>query len=67
MPTEKQWPPGHTFRDPGPAVDAPDFRPRIYGNPERLLESAFLRMKRDYGGPINALDDLARVMVAAER
>jgi hypothetical protein len=66
MAEQEQWPPSHKFKDPGPPIEAPDFEPRIFGNPERLLESAFLGMKRDYGGPIDALDELARRLVAAE-
>jgi hypothetical protein len=51
---QEQWPPAHKFKDPGPPIAAPDFEPRIFGNPERLLEAAFLRAGRDYGGRLSA-------------
>jgi hypothetical protein len=51
---QEQWPPSHKFKDPGPPIAAPDFEPRSFGNPERLLEAAFLRAGRDYGGRLSA-------------
>jgi hypothetical protein len=46
--------PGHEFRDPGPAIKEADYQPRICGNPEQTLAAAFIKMKRDYGGPLPA-------------
>jgi hypothetical protein len=42
----------HTFRDPGEPIKEADYRPRISGNPEQTLATAFILMKRDYGGPL---------------
>jgi hypothetical protein len=58
----KSWKkvPEHMFRDPGPAVAEPDYRPRIYGNPEQLLAGAFAEMKQDYGGPLLRADSATR-------
>ncbi|WP_420971603.1 hypothetical protein [Bradyrhizobium sp. B120] len=44
----------HMFGDVGPPIEAPDWRPRICGNPEERLAAAFLAMGRDYGGPLSA-------------
>ena len=44
----------HTYRDPGPAVEAPDFKPRIFGNPEQAMAEAFIKIGFDYGGPLPA-------------
>lgn len=46
--------PLHMYGDIGPAVEAPDYRPRISGNPEETLAAAFIREGRDYGGPLSA-------------
>ena len=46
--------PGHMFRDIGPAIKEDHYRPRIYGIPEQTLATAFVEMKRDYGGPLPA-------------
>jgi hypothetical protein len=44
--------PGHVFRDPGPPIAEADYRPRISGNPEQILAAAFIKLGRDYGGPL---------------
>jgi hypothetical protein len=44
--------PLHMFRDIGPPVAEADFRPGICGNPEETLAAAFVKMGRDYGGPL---------------
>jgi hypothetical protein len=44
----------HMFGDVGPPIEQADYRPRIYGNPETILAAAFIKMKRDYGGPLPA-------------
>jgi hypothetical protein len=43
--------PKHMFRDIGPAVAHPDFRPRIYGDPDQARVLIFARVGRDYTGP----------------
>jgi hypothetical protein len=45
---------GHLFQDPGPPIAEPDYEPRIFGNPEQILEATFLLAGRDYGGPLHA-------------
>jgi hypothetical protein len=57
--------PLHMFGDVGPAIAEADYRPGICGNPEETLAAAFIKMKRDYGGPLPA--DLALARRAAER
>jgi hypothetical protein len=52
----------HTYRDPGPAVEAPDFKPRIFGNPEEALAAAFVKLGRDFGGPLPA-DSVLRAVL----
>jgi hypothetical protein len=46
--------PSHRFRDIGPPAADPDFRPRIYGDPDQSLALIFARIGRDYGGPLAA-------------
>lgn len=46
--------PLHKFGNVGRAIAEPDYKPRICGNPEETLAAAFIRMKRDYGGPLPA-------------
>jgi hypothetical protein len=64
--------PLHMFGDIGPAIGEADYRPRIYGNPETILAAAFLKMKKDYGGPLlradaaEALDELRTVLQGAD-
>jgi hypothetical protein len=42
------------MQDNGPAIADADYRPRIYGIPEQTWAAAFIKMKRDYGGPLPA-------------
>lgn len=53
-PTDRRLKPLHMFGDIGPAIADADYQPRIYGNPEQSLATAFIKMKRDYGGPLPA-------------
>jgi hypothetical protein len=46
-PDDRRLKPSHMFRDIGPAVAETDFWRRIYGNPEQILATAFIKMKRD--------------------
>jgi|HubBroStandDraft_4_1064222.scaffolds.fasta_scaffold1451667_1 hypothetical protein len=57
--------PLHMFHDIGPPVAEADFRALIYGNPEQILATAFIKMKRDYGGPLPA-DFVLRAVLTAE-
>jgi len=52
--TDHRLKPQHMFRDIGPAVEQADYRPRTSENPEQILATAFIEMKRDYGGPLPA-------------
>ena len=45
--------PLHVFGDVGPAIAEADYQPRVYGVPEHGLAAAFIRMGRDYGGPVS--------------
>jgi hypothetical protein len=64
---DEQRPPGHKFNDPGAPIAEPDFKPRaIKKNPEEAWAKAFAAAGKDFGGPIDALDGLARRLVAAE-
>ena len=67
-PRREQSPPGHLFKDPGPAIAEPDWQPRtVRKNPESILAAAFGKIGADYGGPIDALDaHFGRAMVGAE-
>jgi hypothetical protein len=65
-------PPGHKFKDVGPALPSPDWKPRaVRKNPEEAWAKAFGKMGRTYAAaPIasgDAIDELARKLVGAER
>ncbi|NEU95664.1 hypothetical protein [Bradyrhizobium uaiense] len=42
----------HAFGDPGPPLDAADYRPRVHGDPERVMAEFFQQIGKDYGGPL---------------
>jgi hypothetical protein len=45
----------HLFKDPGEPIDEADYQPkRLWSgvSPEQQLSAAFIKMGRDYGGPL---------------
>jgi hypothetical protein len=51
---DRRFEPKRQYRDVGPPVAEPDFRPRSCGNAEETLAAAFLKMGADYGRPLPA-------------
>jgi hypothetical protein len=57
----------HTYRDPGKPCPDPDFRPGIsVKDPEECWAKAFVKMKRDYAGPMSR-DDLAMLRAGLQK
>lgn len=49
---DRRFEPKRMFHDVGPAIAEADYQPRVYGIAEQTLATAFIKMKRDYGGPL---------------